>query len=42
MKFLLEKENHLGEYTAISLNNIDVHIMNKLSLSRFIDGGLGV
>jgi hypothetical protein len=42
MKFLIEKENYLGEYTAVSLNNTDVHIMNKLSLSRFIDGGLGV
>lgn len=42
MKFLIEKENYLGEYTAASMNNTDVHIMNKLSLSRFIDGGLGV
>lgn len=42
MKFLIEKENHLGEYTAVSLSDTDVHIMNKLSLSRFIDGGSGV
>jgi len=42
MKFLIEKENHLGEYTAVSLNDTDVHIMNKLSLTRFIDGGSGV
>jgi alpha-N-acetylglucosamine transferase len=42
MKFLIEKENHLGEYTAVSLADTDVHVMNKLSLSRFIDGGLGV
>ena len=42
MKFLIEKENYLGEYTAASIHNTDVHIMNKLSLSRFIDGGLGV
>jgi hypothetical protein len=42
MKFLIEKENHLGEYTAVSLNNTDVHVMNKLSLTRFIDGGSGV
>lgn len=42
MKFLIEKENYLGEYTAASVQDIDVHIMNKLSLSRFIDGGLGV
>ena len=42
MKFLIEKENYLGEYTAASIHNTDVHIMNKLSLSRFIDGGSGV
>ena len=42
IKFLIEKENHLGEYTAVSLSDTDVHIMNKLSLSRFIDGGSGV
>ena len=42
IKFLIEKENHLGEYTSVSLSNTDVHIMNKLSLSRFIDGGSGV
>jgi len=42
MKFLIEKENHLGEYTAVSLNDTDVHVMNKLSLTRFIDGGAGV
>jgi hypothetical protein len=42
MKFLIEKESYLGEYTAVSLNDTDVHIMNKLSLSRFIDGGSGV
>jgi hypothetical protein len=42
MKFLIEKENYLGEYTAASVQDTDVHIMNKLSLSRFIDGGLGV
>jgi hypothetical protein len=42
MKFLIEKENYLGEYTAVSIQDTDVHIMNKLSLSRFIDGGSGV
>jgi hypothetical protein len=42
MKFLIEKENYLGEYTAASVYNTDVHIMNKLSLTRFIDGGSGV
>jgi hypothetical protein len=42
MKFLIEKENYLGEYTAVSVQDTDVHIMNKLSLSRFIDGDSGV
>jgi len=42
MKFLIEKENHLGEYTTVSMRDTDIHVMNKLSLSRFIDGGLGV
>ena len=42
MKFLIEKENHLGEYTTVSMQDTDTHIMNKLSLSRFIDGGSGV
>jgi hypothetical protein len=42
MKFLIEKENHLGEYTIASMRDTDIHVMNKLSLSRFIDGGSGV
>jgi hypothetical protein len=42
MKFLIEKENYLGEYTLAKTQGIDVHVMNKLSLSRFIDGGSGV
>ena len=42
MKFLIEKENYLGEYTTVSMQDTDIHVMNKLSLSRFIDGGLGV
>jgi hypothetical protein len=42
MQFLVERKNHLGEYTAIKTTGIDVHIMNKFSLSRFIDGGCGV
>lgn len=42
MKFLIEKENYLGEYTSVSMRDTDIHVMNKLSLSRFIDGGLGV
>ena len=42
LKFLLEKQDYLGEYTAAKTNGIDVHVMNKASLSRFIDGGTGV
>jgi len=42
MKFLLEKQNYPGEYQAIKTQGLDVHIMNKFSLSRFIDGGSGV
>lgn len=37
MKFLVEKQNHLGEYLAAKTNGIDVHVMNKMSLSRIID-----
>ena len=42
MKFLVEKENYLGEYTLVKTTGIDVHVMNKSSLSRYIDGGSGV
>jgi hypothetical protein len=42
MQFLVEKKNHLGEYIAVKTTGLDVHVMNKFSLSRFIDGGLGV
>jgi hypothetical protein len=42
MKFLLEKKNHPGEYIAAKTRDMDVHVMNKLSLSRYIDGGSGV
>jgi hypothetical protein len=42
MKFLIEKENYFGEYTAVNTKGIDVHVMNKYSLSRYIDGGMGV
>ena len=27
--FLVEKQGHSGEYTAICTNNSDVHVMNK-------------
>lgn len=42
MKFLVEKEKHLGEYLLAKTTSLDVHVMNKMSLARFIDGGLGV
>jgi hypothetical protein len=42
MKFLIEKQNHLGEYTLAKTTGLDIHVMNKLSLSRLIDGGSGV
>ena len=41
-KFLLEKKDHLGEYIASKVTDLDVHVMNKMSLSRVIDGGYGV
>jgi hypothetical protein len=42
LKFLIEKQDYLGEYTAAKTSGVDVHVMNKASLSRFIDGGTGV
>lgn len=42
MKFLTQKRDRAGEYLASNVSGLDVHIMNKLSLSRFIDGGTGV
>jgi len=42
VKFLAEKQNHLGEYIAGKVQDIDVHVMNKVSLTRVIDGGRGV
>lgn len=42
MQFLIEKENHPGECLMIKTSDLDVHIMNKFSLSRYIDGGYGV
>jgi len=35
--FLVEKEDHLGEYTPIRFKDNTVHVMNKFSLNRFID-----
>ena len=42
MQFLIEKKDHLGEYIAAKTSGLDVHVMNKISLLRFIDGGNGV
>lgn len=42
MKFLVEKEGYHGEYTLVKTCGLDVHVMNKHSLLRFIDGGSGV
>ena len=42
MRFLVEKQYYPGEYTLVSTSELDVHVMNKQSLTRFIDGGYGV
>jgi hypothetical protein len=42
LKMLVEKQNHLGEYIAVKTTDMDVHVMNKISLTRLIDGGCGV
>jgi hypothetical protein len=40
MKFLIEKENYAGEFTLIKTSGLDVHVMNKYSLMRIIEGSL--
>lgn len=42
MQFLVEKERYPGEYILTKTTGLDMHVMNKYSLSRFIDGGCGV
>jgi len=42
MQFLTPKKNYIGEYLMTKTTGIDVHVINKMSLSRFIDGGSGV
>ena len=37
MTFLVEKERHNGEYTALKTKNIDVHVMNKYSIARYVN-----
>jgi hypothetical protein len=39
LQFLVEKENHLGEFIVAKTKGIDVHVMNKMSLTRCIDEG---
>jgi len=42
LQFLVEKKDYLGEYTAAKTEGLDVHVMNKISLSRCIDEVLNV
>jgi hypothetical protein len=37
MKFLIQKQDHLGEYIPAKVTGIDVHVMNKDSLTRVIN-----
>jgi hypothetical protein len=39
MQFLLDNER---KYTLVKTTGLDVHVMNKQSLLRFLDGGSGV
>ncbi len=38
LKFLVEKKSYAGEYVATKTTALDVHVMNKYSLTRVIDG----
>jgi hypothetical protein len=42
MKFLIEKEKYRGEYTVMKTNGINVHVMNKFSISRLLNEELNV
>jgi hypothetical protein len=37
MKFLVQKKDNPLEYLPVAISNIDVHVMNKFSLLRYID-----
>lgn len=37
LKFLVEKNGYVGEYTAAKTAGLDVHVMNKYSLTRCIE-----
>jgi len=36
-KFLVEKTDRLGEYNAVTIQDSNIHVMNKFSLERVID-----
>ena len=36
MKFLIEKEKYKGEYTLLKTKGLNVHVMNKFSISRIL------
>lgn len=36
MQFLVEKKNYAGEYIATKTSNLDMHVMNKYSLTRHL------
>ena len=38
MLFLVEKQSHIGQYTGLKTTRQNVHIMNKISLERAING----
>jgi len=42
MKFLIQKKDHLGEYIPAKTTSMDVHVMNKVSLTRVINGNKNV
>jgi hypothetical protein len=37
LQFLVEKKNYAGEYIATKTTNLDMHVMNKYSLTRYIE-----
>jgi hypothetical protein len=37
LKFLVEKNSYVGEYTVAKTTSLDVHVMNKYSLTRCIE-----
>ena len=42
VQLLLAHPTRIGEYVAAKTSGLDIHIMNKMSLGRFIDGGSDV